>query len=70
MSKFKDIACDWYTDLGNYYGSVGFSSKGGKFYMTLEDWDGDRGLEISEAFFMAAQKEFQVDEDESITTKE
>lgn len=47
------------TELSNHYGTVGFMEYKRKFYMTLENYTGESGMEISEEFYEAAIKEFK-----------
>lgn len=46
------------TGLGNYYGSVEFVERDGKYFMTLENYDGEHYVEISKAFYEAAVDQF------------
>lgn len=47
--------------ISNYYGSVEVYTKDNKYYLTLEDYDGVYGVEISEDLAMAIQEYFKVD---------
>lgn len=40
-------------DLGNYYGIVCITKKDGKYYMTLNNYDGCDELEISQEAYEA-----------------
>ena len=44
--------------LGNYYGTVTFEKENDKFYMSLENWDGDNRVEINEPLYSAAKALF------------
>lgn len=50
------------TQLSNYYGTVEFDQRGDRFVMVLENHDGEREVEISKDFYLAARKEFCTDE--------
>jgi hypothetical protein len=52
MAEFID------TDVSNYYGSVDFVKRDGKYYLELGDYSGTCKKEISREFFLAACKEF------------
>ena len=47
------------TGLSNYYGDVNLEAIEGKYYLTLEDYTGEYGVEVSEEFALAMQKEFE-----------
>jgi hypothetical protein len=52
-----------YLGLSNYYGSVEAYEKDGKYFMSLENWDGDDIIEVSEEFYKAIEKEFGGEEE-------
>ena len=47
------------TGLANYYGYVELQKIEDKYFLTLENYDGDYGVEVSEEFALAMQKEFE-----------
>lgn len=53
-----DKKVDFYANLANYYGAVGFSYRNGEYLMILDDWDYEQALVISKEFYEAAKKEF------------
>ena len=38
-------------EIGNYYGGLTVKSEDGKFYWSIQDWDGDHWLEIPEDLY-------------------
>jgi hypothetical protein len=44
------------TNLSNSYGQVVFIEEAGKYYITLEDHDGEKRKEITKDLFDAAEK--------------
>lgn len=48
-----------YVPLSNYYGRLHIKRIDGKHFMCLDDFDGDKKLEISEELFLALEKEFE-----------
>lgn len=52
--------------LCNYYGGVCLEEIGGKWYLSLGNWDEDRYIEVSEKFAKAVKEEFS-EEKEVIT---
>lgn len=39
-------------DIGNYYGCLSVMEEGGKFFWSIEDWDGRRWQEIPESLYI------------------
>lgn len=57
VKKQKETSFD--TELGNYYGSVGFyTNEAGESFLTLDNFDGVNELEVSKEFAEAFKKEF------------
>lgn len=50
--------------IGNYYGTVEAYSQLGKYYMVIDDYNGNDQVEISEEFFNAIRKEFVLNKKE------
>jgi hypothetical protein len=46
------------TNLFNSYGTVGFRNDNGKYYMFLDNWDGENSIEISKKLFKEAMDLF------------
>lgn len=47
--------------IGNYYDAVEVYVKDNKYYLTLGDYDGDYGVEISKDLAMAIKEYFKID---------
>lgn len=47
--------------ISNYYGSVEVYIKDNKYYLTLGDYNGDYGVEISKDLAMAIKEYFKID---------
>lgn len=47
--------------IGNYYGAVEVYAKENKYYLTLGNYDGDYGVEISKDLAMAIKEYFKRD---------
>lgn len=43
-------------EIENYYGGLSVSSNEGKFYWSIEDWDGENWKEIPEELYMSLLK--------------
>ncbi len=44
--------------LDNYYGGVYLEQINGKWYLTIEDWDDEKLIEVSNGFAKAVKEEF------------
>lgn len=47
--------------IGNYYGAVEIYAKDNKYYLTLKDYDGLYGVEISKELAIAIKEYFKTD---------
>lgn len=47
--------------ISNYYGAVEIYAKDNKYYLTLEDYNGLYGVEISNELAMAIKEYFKID---------
>ena len=47
--------------IGNYYGGLAIYTKDSKYYLTLGNYDGDYGVEISEDLANSIKDYFDID---------
>ena len=43
-------------DIGNYYGGLSVKTENGRYYWSIEDWDGDEWEEIPQYLYDALVK--------------
>ena len=48
-----------YAPVGNYYGGPSVWALQGKYYLSVDNWDGHPTVEVSREFYAAFVKEFE-----------
>lgn len=56
LHKKLDENSQYIGDIDNYYGGLSISREGGRYYWSIENWDGQYWKEIPEYLYVALSK--------------